>query len=39
MRIVEILIEYASHTLDRPFSYLYEGKKKYRSWFSCFGKF
>lgn len=27
MRIVEILIEYASHTLDRPFSYLYEGKK------------
>lgn len=28
MRIVEILIEYASHTLDRPFSYLYEGKKK-----------
>lgn len=27
MRIVEILIEYASHTLDRPFSYLYKGKK------------
>jgi primosomal protein N' (replication factor Y) len=28
MRIVEILIEYASHTLDRPFSYLYDGNKK-----------
>lgn len=28
MRIVEVLIEYASHTLDRPFSYLYHGDKK-----------
>lgn len=28
MRIIEVLIEYASHTLDRPFSYLYSGAKK-----------
>lgn len=27
MRLVEILIEYASHTLDRPFSYIYQGSK------------
>ncbi|MCB9498206.1 MAG: primosomal protein N' [Erysipelotrichaceae bacterium] len=28
MQIIEVLIEYASHTLDRPFSYLYKGQKK-----------
>lgn len=27
MRIVQLFIEYASHTLDRPFSYLYKGNK------------
>ena len=28
MKIVEILIEYANYSLDRPFSYFYNGKKK-----------
>ena len=28
MQIVEVLIEYASRSLDRPFSYLYLGNKK-----------
>ena len=28
MQIVEVLIEYASRSLDRPFSYLYSGNKK-----------
>ena len=27
MLIVETLIEYASHSLNRPFSYVYKGKK------------
>ena len=27
MKLLEILIEHASHTLDRPFSYVYDGKK------------
>ena len=27
MKIVEILIEYANYSLDRPFSYLYKGDK------------
>ena len=28
MLLVETLIEYASHSLDRPFSYIYKGNKK-----------
>ena len=28
MKIVEVLIEYANYSLDRPFSYYYLGKKK-----------
>ncbi|MCR5184740.1 MAG: primosomal protein N' [Bacilli bacterium] len=28
MLIVETLIEYATHSLDRPFSYIYKGNKK-----------
>ncbi|MEA5061179.1 MAG: primosomal protein N' [Erysipelotrichaceae bacterium] len=28
MKIVELLIEYTSHSLDRPFSYLYSGIKE-----------
>ena len=28
MKIVEILIEYANYSLDRPFSYLYKGNKR-----------
>lgn len=28
MKIVEVLIEYANYSLDRPFSYFYKGKKK-----------
>ena len=28
MQIVEVLIEYARHSLNRPFSYIYNGKKK-----------
>lgn len=28
MKIVEILIEYANYSLDRPFSYIYKGTKK-----------
>lgn len=28
MLIVEVLIEYASHSLNRPFSYLYKGTKR-----------
>lgn len=28
MKLLEILIEHASHSLDRPFSYAYNGKKK-----------
>lgn len=28
MQIVEVLIEYANHSLNRPFSYLYKGKKR-----------
>ena len=28
MKIVEILIEYANYSLDRPFSYFYKGNKK-----------
>ena len=28
MLIVETLIEYANHSLDRPFSYIYKGNKK-----------
>ena len=27
MKIVEVLIEYANYSLDRPFSYFYKGKK------------
>lgn len=27
MKIIEVLIEYASHSLDRPFSYVYKGNK------------
>ena len=25
MKIVEVLIEYANYSLDRPFSYIYKG--------------
>ena len=28
MQIVEVLIEYANRSLNRPFSYLYKGNKK-----------
>lgn len=28
MKIIEVLIEYASHSLDRPFSYAYKGDKR-----------
>ena len=28
MQIVEVLIEYANHSLNRPFSYLYKGNKR-----------
>ena len=28
MKIVEVLIEYANYSLDRPFSYVYRGTKK-----------
>lgn len=31
MKIVELLIEYTSHSLDRPFSYLYNGTKEIQS--------
>jgi len=28
MRVLEILLEHAAHSLNRPFSYLYDGKKE-----------
>ena len=28
MRVIEVLIEKANYSLDRPFSYLYDGNKK-----------
>ena len=39
MKIVEVLIEYANYSLDRPFSYIYKGKKKVDIGFRVLTKF
>ncbi len=39
MKIVEVLIEYANYSLDRPFSYIYKGNKKVDIGFRVLTKF
>ena len=39
MKIVEVLIEYANYSLDRPFSYFYKGNKTVESGFRVLLKF
>ena len=39
VKVVEVLIEYANYSLDRPFSYFYKGKKKVDTGFRVLANF